>query len=107
MFLMNAARRPAPREPMTKPFLSRDFRLSDRSGIQRAGHGIGRTPGGYVDVLPVRTAKSIIGNTVIFAVITDISRNFVVKLVKLMQRTERPFALVSQQRRLLRSTSMP
>ena len=72
------------------------------NGIRHAGYGTGRTTVGCDEVSRARTVGSTIGNTAIFAVI--ISRNFAVKL---MQRTECPFALVSQQRSLLRSTSMP
>ena len=74
------------------------------NGIRHAGYGTGRTTVGCDEVSRARTVGSTIGNTAIFAVIMDISRNFAVKL---MQRTECPFALVSQQRSLLRSTSMP
>ena len=75
------------------------------NGIRHAArYGTGRTTVGCDEVSRARTVGSTIGNTAIFAVIMDIIRNFAVKL---MQRTECPFALVSQQRSLLQSTSMP
>ena len=76
-------------------------------GILLVACGFGIRLAGCVSASRAMMAKSTLGITAIFAVITDINRNFVLKLVKLMQRTERPFGLVSHQRRLLRSTSMP
>ena len=66
-------------------------------GILPVACGIGIRLAGCVSASRAKMEKSTLGITVIFAVITDISRNFVMKL---MQRTGRPFDLVSQQRRL-------